>query len=70
MIFFEMLGVVIGFVFFAMIAAAGFFHALFNDIGGNGSRASTLCGLAVCGVGVYGAVWVLGFSPLTIVVAP
>lgn len=70
MIVFTLIGIVIGVLFFGAIAAAGFFHALFNDIGGNGSRTSALCGIAVCGAGVYGIAWILGFSPLHIVVAP
>jgi hypothetical protein len=70
MIIFTLAGLALACLFFVVVGLAGLFHALFNDIGGNGSRTSALCGLAVCAAGFYGAGWVWTFSPLTIVVAP
>lgn len=70
MIFFTAVGLGLAIVFFVVVALAGIFQALFNDIGGNGSKWSSLAGVAIFLIGIFGVRWVLTFSPFTIVVAP
>lgn len=54
MIFLTVIGLLVASVPGAWLLAGGFFHMLFNDMGGNGSALSKLAGLGVMlGAGAY-----------------
>lgn len=70
MIVFTMIGVLLACVFFLWIAAIGAVQALFNNIGGTGSKFQTACGLFLFGAGCAGFFWMLKLSPFTLQVMP
>jgi hypothetical protein len=70
MIVFQTIGIVLVCTLLLMIALGGLFHALYNDIGGNGSWPSALMGVAVFVGGVALIVKTLPLLPFAVVVTP